>query len=72
MNAYKEQLVEIIVNQLYRSANFQAAREYDGHTPNGNRFNGRWVLRSLPDGNYIDFDQYRSDLVERHNLELTY
>lgn len=43
-------------------------REY-GKTPNGNDLNGRWVLRN-PHGVFIDFDQYRNDLIERHKLAI--
>jgi hypothetical protein len=43
-------------------------REY-GETPNGNPLNGRWVLRG-PDGERIDFDQYRHDLASRYRLNL--
>jgi len=46
----------------------QMKREYEGVTPNGNPFGGRWVLRR--DGEYIDVDQYRNDLAERNNIEL--
>lgn len=45
-------------------------REY-GDTPNGNRINGRWVLRGS-DGMWIDFDKYRSDLMERNNFREVY
>lgn len=44
-------------------------REYDGPTPNGNRFAGRWVLRES-DGELIDFSPYRNDLAEAHDLNL--
>jgi hypothetical protein len=40
-------------------------REY-GKTPNGNDLNGKWVLRI--GGVFVDFDQYRSDLIERNTL----
>jgi len=40
-------------------------REY-GKTPNGNDLNGRWVLRKQ--GEFIDFDKYRNDLLERYDL----
>jgi len=39
----------------------------NGKTPNGNELNGRWVLRD-ENGDFIDFDQYRHDLADRHNL----
>lgn len=41
-------------------------REY-GFTPNGNHIGGRWVLRG-PDGEWIDFDQYRNDLLIRNHF----
>lgn len=46
------------------------AREF-GATPNGNPLHGRWVLRSA-DGSFLDFDQYRHDLVERNGLAFNY
>lgn len=42
-------------------------REY-GLTPNGNHLGGKWVLRG-PEGQFIDFDKYRSDLMERNGFE---
>ncbi len=45
---------------------YRMAREY-GKTPNGNDLHGRWVLRDSTD-KFIDFDQYRNDLVERHEI----
>lgn len=46
---------------------FTMQREY-GETPNGNPLSGRWVLRK--EGQFIDFDQYRSDLAERNNIRI--
>jgi hypothetical protein len=43
-------------------------RESTGETPNGNRFAGRWVLRDQ-NGDYLDHDQYRHDLMERHHFD---
>ncbi len=45
-------------------------REY-GETPNGNLVAGRWVLRNER-GEWVDFDQYRSDLAERNGLEFAF
>lgn len=44
------------------------AREYATLSPNGNLFNGHWVLRDAT-GKYLDHDQYRSDLAERQNIK---
>ncbi len=44
-------------------------RDYDGASPSGNYFNGRWVLRR--NGDYIDHDKYRYDLATRHGFELS-
>lgn len=43
-------------------------REYD-LTPNGNKMDGRWVLRDV-DGVLIDFDRYRMDLEGRNKIKL--
>ncbi|HET6890503.1 MAG TPA: hypothetical protein VFH31_05325 [Pyrinomonadaceae bacterium] len=46
---------------------YRMQREY-GFTPNGNSLGGKWVLRG-PEGEWIDFDQYRHDLMARHWFE---
>jgi hypothetical protein len=45
---------------------YRMQREY-GLTPNGNSIAGRWVLRG-PDTEWIDFDQYRHDLLARQGF----
>jgi hypothetical protein len=42
-------------------------REY-GFTPYGNPLCGKWVYSVYH--NFVDFDQYRNDIAERHNLTL--
>ena len=55
---------------LYRFDNGRKMqREFKTLTPNGNEFNGRWVLRDAQ-GTFVDFDKYRSDLAERNDLNL--
>ena len=54
---------------LYTCPEGYRMQREEGCTPGGNPINGRWVLRD-PSGQWIDFDQYRNDLAERHNLEL--
>jgi hypothetical protein len=44
-------------------------REYDGLTVNGNKYNGRWVLRDEC-GFVIDYNFYANDLAERNELDL--
>ncbi len=65
----KRLIAEVVNNARYESADgtIVVAREYSGLTPNGNAFNGRWVLRE--NGNFVDVDKYRNDLFERNELE---
>jgi hypothetical protein len=44
-------------------------REWVQKSPNGNPFNGVWVLRDGA-GNYVDHDQYRNDLAERNGFKM--
>jgi len=55
--------------QYYGTDHSVLAREYETRTPNGNKMNGRWVLRNAQ-GAMIDFDQYSNDIAERNNLKL--
>jgi hypothetical protein len=56
-------------NNTYRFENGYTMKREDGLTPNGNPVNNRWVLRD-ENGVFLDFDQYRNDLVERFNLSI--
>lgn len=59
-----------IDDEVYRLPNGEELqRETASLTPNGNKMNGRWVLRNK-EGDLIDFDQYRNDLAERNNFEI--
>lgn len=53
----------------YRSEDGHTMRREYCLTPNGNEMNGRWVLRDIT-GKMIDFDQYRSDLMERNGFKI--
>lgn len=65
----KKQLIKITEDQLYKSDDgYVMSREY-GEKPNGCLIGGNWVLRG-PTGEYLDSDQYRHDLIERHNLTI--
>jgi hypothetical protein len=58
-------------DRRYRSdAGHVLARE-DVVDANENRWFGVWVYRT-PDGAFVDKDQYRYDLIARHNLELVH
>lgn len=72
-NASEMNKMELIIdglNESYRSKDgvWEMRRDFDGTSPNGNAFNGRWVLTRS--GEYVDYDQYRYDLAERYNLDL--
>lgn len=61
-----------VADESYRSDNgFTMAREVATLTPNGNPMAGRWVLRD-PSGSFVDFDQYRHDLIERNGFRAAY
>lgn len=65
-------MTEIIEDMLLMAADGrQMMREVNTKTPNGNPMGGRWVLRDV-NGVFIDFDQYRHDLMERHGLKPDY
>jgi hypothetical protein len=55
--------------ERYKSAEGHTMQREQGETPNGNPIGGYWVLRS-PSGSWIDYDQYRNDLAERHGCKL--
>lgn len=63
------EMVEKIENVRYTSADGWAMAREEGPIPNGNQFNGAWVLRDAR-GAYVDHDRYRFDLEGRHNLSL--
>lgn len=53
----------------YESADgYILLREYESLTPNGNKMNGRWALRS-PSAGLMDFDSSRNDIAERNNIK---
>ena len=56
---------------VYSSPCGFAMRRERGLTPNGNPVGGRWVLRNQ-NGEYVDVDQYRYDLVARHGFCIAY
>jgi hypothetical protein len=53
----------------YESTNGEVIKREYGKTPNGNNLNGFWVYRNA-NGEFIDYDQYRHDLFERHRLNI--
>lgn len=67
-NIQKILMQEVSLDQYISESGYTLARE-QGLTPNGNCMNGKWVLRS-PSGEMLDFDRFRNDIAERHNLTL--
>ncbi len=59
--------IKQISTDEYRSVGISLKREY-GLTPNGNKLYGRWVFRE--DGCFVDYNQYRNDLIDKHNLKI--
>lgn len=53
----------------YRAEDGHVMRREYGLSPNGNHLRGRWVLRS-PEGEFLGFDQYRSDLAAHFGFSL--
>jgi hypothetical protein len=43
-----------------------AKREHEGADPNGNPFNGLWVVRDA-DGNFVEFTQWSNDIKSRYS-----
>lgn len=66
----KKYLVEVSDTE-YKCDDGSVMRREEGLTPNGNRINGRWVLRT-PTGEWVDVDQYHSDLAERYGFTVVY
>lgn len=62
---------ELVDEQEYRSDDGHTIKREQGLTPNGNPLNGRWVLRD-PEGKFIDFNQYRHDLIEHNGFRTAY
>lgn len=58
-----------ISDDRYEACDGHVMQREEGVTPGGNQMGGRWVLRG-PGGLFIDIDQYRSDLSERHGFVL--
>jgi hypothetical protein len=58
---------QISDNKYVAEGGWQMQRE-QGLTPNGNRIGGFWVLRG-PDAQWVDYDQYRHDLLARHGFD---
>jgi len=64
----KIQLVQLREPETYGNTELGITvyREW-GKTPNGNDFNGNWVVRQY--GVYVDHDRYRIDLSQRRGLQ---
>ena len=62
-------VIKELDDESYLVDDGRTIKRENGKTPNGNPIGLRWVLRG-PNGEWIDFDTYRHDLFERHNLYL--
>lgn len=64
-------LYEVATEYRYASKDGSVTmKRENGMSPNGNSLNGWWVLRV--NGEFVDFDQYRADLVERNDMIISY
>jgi len=63
------QMTSVGTDHYVSKCGLRLKREKYTRTPNGNLMANRWALRGY-DFSLIDFDQYRNDIAERHNLNL--
>lgn len=52
--------------EVYRNGIYIVTREY-GKSPNGNPFNGSWVVRVEGTGEYVEHSRYRHDLLDKYS-----
>jgi hypothetical protein len=50
---------------IYRNSRYVVSREF-GIAPNGNRFNGMWVVRDIKTGEYVEHSAHRHDMLEKY------
>ena len=67
----REPMVGAEENSYRTPGGFTMTREKDSLTPNGNPVAGHWVLRD-PAGAFVDYDQYRHDLISRNGFRMAY
>lgn len=58
-----------VTDTRYESADGWVMAREEGLTPNGNQYDGAWVLRDET-GAYVDHNRYRYDLEARHDLNI--
>ncbi len=63
-------LVEVELEHFRSAEGHHFRLEDAGFSPGGTPFGGCWVLRDK-DFRYIDHDQFRHDLMERHGFSTT-
>ena len=61
-------MIEVNPDRYESADGWVMQREY-GKTPNGNDYNGAWVLRD-DKGSYVGHDRYRYDMEARHHLNI--
>jgi hypothetical protein len=57
------------MDKVYNFVNGMKMQRKNGLTPNGNKVNGKWVLRDS-EGVWVDFDSYRNDLIDKYSLKV--
>lgn len=67
MSEVRGKFMREVSEDAYEGDGGFAMRREQGKTPNGNEIAGRWVLRDAQ-GDWVDVDQYRFDLMERHGF----
>lgn len=60
-----------VTEDRYESLDGWVMAREEGLTPNGNQFNGAWVLRD-PAGEYVGHDKYRFDMEGRYDLRISF
>lgn len=65
-------IIDNALKETYQFDNgFSMKREYDGFTKNGNKFNGRWVMRNEK-GEVVAYGFNRNDLCEEVCVRIKY
>ena len=65
-------IINNVLKETYQFDNgFSMKREYDRFTKNGNKFNGRWVMRNEKD-EVVAYGFNRNDVCEEVDVSIKY